>query len=68
MTLIWVIFTLVLFVLEPLVLHRRFKMLATKDSDRAFALLHRMHKILLVLSLVAVFGTVAGVHGLHLLS
>jgi uncharacterized membrane protein len=68
MTLIWLVFTLVLFVLEPLVLHRRFKMLATKDSDRAFALLHRMHKILLVLSLVAVFGTVAGAHGLHLLS
>jgi len=64
MTLIWIIFTLVLFVLEPLVLHRRFKMMANKNSDRAFALLHRMHKILLLLSLIAVFGTVAGVHGL----
>jgi len=66
MTLIWLIFTLVLFVLEPLVLHRRFKMMATKNSDRAFALLHRMHKVLLALSLVAVFGAVAGAHGLLL--
>jgi uncharacterized membrane protein len=64
MTLIWIIFTLVLFVLEPLVLHRRFKVLANENSDRAFALLHRMHKILLLLSLITVFGTVAGVHGL----
>lgn len=65
MTLIWLIFTLVLFVLEPLVLHRRFRTMATENSNRAFTLLHRMHKLLLVLSLIAVFGTVAGVHGLH---
>jgi len=67
MTLIWLIFTLVLFVLEPLVLHRRFKKMATQNSDRAFAMLHRMHKILLLLSLIAVFGTVAGAHGLLLI-
>ena len=64
MTLIWLIFTLVLFVLEPLVLHHRFKKMATENSDRAFALLHRMHWILLTLSLITVLGTVAGVHGL----
>ena len=66
MTLIWLIFTLVLFVLEPLVFHRRFKMMAAENSDRAFALLHRMHKVLLLLSVITVFGTVAGVHGLML--
>ena len=67
MTLIWLIFTLVLFVLEPLVLHRRFRMLANENSDRAFTLLHRGHKVLLILSLITVFGTVAGVHGLFLI-
>jgi hypothetical protein len=67
MTLVWLIFTLVLFVLEPLVLHRRFKKMAANNSDRVFALLHRMHRILLILSLVTVFGTVAGAHGLHLI-
>jgi len=66
MTLIWLIFTVVLFVLEPLILHRRFRMLASENSDRAFALIHRMHKILLALSLIAILGTVAGVHGLML--
>ena len=64
MTLIWLIFTLVLFVLEPLVLYHRFKKMANENSDRAFALLHRMHWILLTLSLITVLGTVAGVHGL----
>lgn len=63
MTIIWAIFTLVLFVLEPLVLHRVFHKKATQDSDRAFALILRMHKILLSLSLLAVFGAVAGSHG-----
>lgn len=63
MTLIWLVFTLVLFVLEPLVLHRYFRKMAAENSDRAFALLHRMHWVLLILSLITVFGTVAGVHG-----
>ncbi len=63
MTLVWGIFTLVLFVLEPLVLHHWFKEQAIKDSDIAFAWLHRMHKVLLSLSLLAVFSAVLGAHG-----
>ncbi len=63
MTLVWGIFTLVLFLLEPLVLHRWFRERAKKDSDNAFLWLHRMHKILLTLSLIAVAGAVAGSHG-----
>ena len=67
MTLVWFIFTIVLFVLEPLFLHRRFNQMAIENSDKAFSLLHRMHKILLALSLVTVFVTVAAVHGLALI-
>jgi uncharacterized membrane protein len=67
MTLVWFIFTIVLFVLEPLFLHRRFNQMATENSDKAFSLLHRMHMILLALSLATVFVTVAGVHGLALI-
>ncbi len=63
MTLIWVIFTVVLFILEPLVLHQRFREAATKNSKNAFEWLHRMHKLLLTLSLLAVLGAVAGAHG-----
>lgn len=63
MTLVWVLFTLVLFVLEPLVLHRWFHEKATADSERAFRLVQAMHVVLLALSLVAVAGGVAGAHG-----
>ncbi|MEJ2763652.1 hypothetical protein VV869_06680 [Photobacterium sp. MCCC 1A19761] len=63
MTAVWGIFTLVLFVLEPWVLHRWFHQQAVKNSERAFVWLHRMHQGLLSLSLVAVFGAVAGANG-----
>ena len=63
MTLVRAIFTLVLFVLEPLVLYRWFKEQATKDSDTAFLWLHRMHKVLLTLSLIVILGAVAGSYG-----
>ena len=63
MTFVWVLFTVVLFVLEPMVLHRWFNNQATKDSDNAFTWLHRMHKVLLTISILAVFGAVAGAHG-----
>ena len=63
MTLVWAIFTLVLFVLEPWFLHRWFHELAERDDARAFRLVQRMHIVLLTLSLAAVAGGVAGAHG-----
>ena len=63
MTFIWLVFTAVLFVLEPLFLHQWFRERATKNSDNAFAWLHRMHIALLTLSMLAVAGAVAGSHG-----
>lgn len=63
MTAIWFIFTLVLFVLEPLFLHKLFHRLAEHDNDTAFKKLQRMHVVLLSLSLLAVAAAVAGVHG-----
>lgn len=63
MTLVWAIFTVVLFVLEPLILDRLFKEHASKDPVKTFALVHRLHWGLLTLSLLAVAGAVAGSHG-----
>jgi uncharacterized membrane protein len=63
MTFVWAVFTLVLFVLEPLVLHRWFHEKATTDSENAFLWLHRMHKTLLTLSLLAILGAMLGSHG-----
>ncbi len=64
MTLVWLIFTLVLFVFEPAFLRRRFHRLAQSEPGRAFAILQRMHRVLLGLSLVTILGAVAGAHGL----
>ena len=63
MTLVWALFTLVLFVLEPLFLHRWFHERAAIDSEKTFALVHKMHIFLLSLSLIAVASAVAGSHG-----
>jgi len=63
MTAIWLVFTIILFVLEPLVLHRRLLARAERDPDGTLALMQRAHQVLLVLSLVAAAGAVAGSHG-----
>jgi uncharacterized membrane protein len=63
MTVVWFIFTVVLFALEPLFLHAWFAEAAKRDSARAFRTLHRMHSVLLMLSAVAIVGAVAGTRG-----
>ena len=63
MTLVWVIFTVVLYILEPLFLHRWFREQAEIDSETTFRVLHNLHKILLTLSLISILGAVAGVRG-----
>ena len=63
MTLVWVLFTILLFVLEPLVLHRKLAERARRDPDSVLAWVQRAHWILLTFSLVAIAGAVAGSHG-----
>ena len=64
MIFVWAIFTAVLFIFEPLFLHKWFHKQATINSEKSFLVLQIMHIILLIISLLAVFGGVAGVHGL----
>ena len=63
MTLIWVLFTLILFVLEPLVLHKLFKKSAMEQPGKTFSFMHRVHWVLLIISLLTTAGAVAGSHG-----
>jgi len=63
MVLVWVLFTLMLFVLEPLLLHRRLIESAQRDPEATFARVTRMHRVLLAISLITVAGAVAGSHG-----
>jgi uncharacterized membrane protein len=60
---VWAIFTLMLFVLEPLVLHRWFLRRAKSDPEATYALIQRLHAVLLTASVVAVAGAVLGAHG-----
>jgi uncharacterized membrane protein len=66
MVLVWLIFASVLFVLEPLVLHRLFAVHARRNPDATLRIVHRLHVALLALSLLTILGAVAGSHGLLL--
>jgi uncharacterized membrane protein len=63
MSLVWLIFTLMLFVLEPLFLHRWFASAVKTSPQVAFERINRMHWVLLLLSLLTIAGAVAGSHG-----
>lgn len=63
MVAVWLIFTLMLFVLEPLVLHRWFIARAQRAPESTFRMVTRLHWILLTLSLITTAGAVAGSHG-----
>ena len=63
MTFVWLVFTLVLFIFEPLFLHRWFHEAAQENPGRSFRILQRLHWILLTLSLIAIVGGVAGTRG-----
>ena len=63
MVFVWLLFTLMLFVFEPLFLHRRFIESARSNPSGTFKLIQRLHWLLLALSLITVFGAVAGSHG-----
>jgi uncharacterized membrane protein len=67
MVCLWLLFTFVLFVAEPLFLHRWFHARASAAPDTAFALLQRAHWLLLALSLITILGAVAGSQGMSLL-
>jgi uncharacterized membrane protein len=63
MLLVWTLFSAVLFIAEPLFLHRWFRERAARDPDATFALVERGHRVLLAISLAVTAGVVAGVHG-----
>lgn len=64
MVAVWLAFTLVLFVLEPLVLHAWFRRVASTDAERALSQIARFHWVALLLSLATIAGATAGSHGL----
>jgi len=65
---VWVIFTLMLFVIEPLLLHRLFRRIARHDPRGLMRRIQLLHVFLLTISLITVAGAVAGSHGGNLLA
>jgi len=63
MVAVWVLFALLVYVLEPLVLHRRFHEFALHDKNRAFAAATGFHAAALLISAFAIVAGVLGAHG-----
>jgi uncharacterized membrane protein len=66
MVLVWLVFALMLFVFEPLWLHRWLRTRVARDPDGTFSLVRRLHWLLLAMSLITVAGAAAGSHGWRL--
>ncbi len=64
MVLVWTVFSLMLFVAEPLFLHRWFLVKAKQKPESTFRLMERLHWVLLTISTVTVLGAVMGSHGM----
>ena len=63
MVIVWLIFTLLIFVFEPLFLKRRFIEKAKEDPAVTLNKIQKTHSHLLWLSILTIIGAVAGSHG-----
>ena len=63
MVAVWTVFAIMIYVLEPLVVHRWFHAFALRDKDRAFSLATRLHAIALTVSTIAIAAGVIGAQG-----
>jgi uncharacterized membrane protein len=66
MVALWLLFTFML-VAEPLFLHRWLWARANTQPESTFALIRRLHWVLLALSLITLIGAVLGSHGVFLI-
>lgn len=64
MVLVWLLFTFILFVAEPLFMHEGRRRQAAADPQGVFAFMQRSHWLLLTFSIITVAAAVLGAHGL----
>ena len=62
MAAVWIVFMVIVFVVEPLA-HRRLAAMAARDPEVVLRRLARAHLALLAAAVVTVLGAVAGAHG-----
>jgi uncharacterized membrane protein len=65
MVLVWLVFTVILFVGEPLVMRARKRRGMMSARDVNAPRMQRLHWVLLVLSVITVMAAVAGSHGMR---
>ena len=63
MVALWLVFTAMLFLIEPVFLDRRLAERAARDPEGTLVLIRRLHLGLLAASLITVGAAVAGSHG-----
>jgi uncharacterized membrane protein len=63
MVAVWLVFAVMVYGLEPLFLHARFRTFALKDPERALGLATRLHAVALLVSATAIGAGVLGAHG-----
>jgi uncharacterized membrane protein len=60
---LWLVFTVMLFIAEPLFLHRWFEARMKVAPEATFRLVRRMHLVLSTVSIVTILGVTMGAHG-----
>jgi hypothetical protein len=65
---VWLLFSLLLFIAEPLFLHRWILVRARAAPQSTFRMVQWLHWALLSLSMLTILGAVAGSHGALLFS
>ena len=68
MVLTWLLFTAMLFVIEPLFLEAELRKRAALDPERTFRLVEWLHRVMLGLSLLTIAAVVAGIRGVNILT
>lgn len=63
MVIVWAIFSIMLFIIEPFVLPRVVKKIPKSGSNKIFSSMYIMHIILLAASILTIMGAVGGSHG-----
>ena len=61
---VWLLFALMLYVVEPLLIHRWLERQTWAGPEAKFGVIIWLHRILLAISLITLLGAVAGSHGL----
>jgi len=63
MVALWILFVLMLFVLEPLGIDRLFRSYALREKEHAFTLVTRLHWAALIIAALTIGAGVLGAHG-----